>query len=281
MRVRRLLTVGALTLTCLAVTPVAQATTVAAPSCSATVEGMPGQRVVLDPAAVTEPVVHALAPLDPLGVLTSGFRSAWADTAPIVVGTIPDGTSEIGGNQVADAVVARLGQLPVLAPVLQTLASGVRGALASVCTLVLHGVGAVPPVVPAPGTPAPGSPAPAPGQPGGTVKPPVGDDRAPLPVPVGGAGSPSLGSGAVFGSRLPDLMPGGALFPLLGPGVPGSPGTGGADRPAVVSAPESVGSAETLPTRQDVLSPAVLTALLLLSVVSAQLVRRWVLGPRR
>ena len=79
MRTTPFLTAGVLTLTLLTTTPALAAeppATVA--GCSATVTGVPGEQVALAPASVTEPVVSALAGLDPLGLLTGVFRSVWA-----------------------------------------------------------------------------------------------------------------------------------------------------------------------------------------------------------
>jgi hypothetical protein len=272
MRGRHFLAVGAVTLTCLIGAPVATADTaapVAAPSCAGTVEGTPGQPVVLDPASVTEPIARALAALDPLGVLTPAFRGAWANTAPLPIGAIPDHPTEISGGRIADAVIARLGEIPLLGPVLQPLASAVRGTLASVCVLLLRAVRPTPPAQPNPPALVPVTPgAGVGGTPGASTE----------YTTVGDPGAESPGIGAVFGSRLGDLAPGAALYPMVTIGVPGAPGI---PPLAVATTPRSAGSAETLPANSDELSPVVLVALLLLTVVSAQLVRRWVLGPRR
>ncbi|WP_236794988.1 hypothetical protein [Amycolatopsis sp. GM8] len=269
MRGRHFLAAGAVTLTCLIGAPAAAAEPVTAPSCSSTVEGTPGQSVLLDPASVSEPVTRALAGLDPLGLLTPAFRKAWAGTAPIPLGTVPEGGAEITGSQISQAVIGRLGEIPLLGPVLQPLTSAVRGTLASLCAIVIRVEHPAPPATAKPPAPAPVTPGA-----GATESPATGKGF----TSNEGAGTPSVSAGAVFGSRLADLIPGPALYPMMAIGAPGSP----ANPPlVVVPAPQTAGSAEALPAKDDGLSPVVLTALVVLTLVSAQLVRRWVLNPRR
>ncbi|MEV6823549.1 hypothetical protein [Amycolatopsis sp. NPDC051102] len=276
MRSTPFLTAGALTLTMLTATPALAAeppATVA--GCSATVTGVPGERVALAPASVTEPVVSALAGLDPLGLLTGVFQSVWAGAAPIPVGTVPAGQAEIPGSRIADAVVARLGELPVLAPVLTPLVSTVRTSLTSLCGIVVRGrvpdapPGSPPSVPPAPPEPAP--PGAADGALGGGA-PIAGRQWTVAAVP----GSTPDG-GAVFGTPIPGQLPG-AGFPMpAGSGMPQA----AADAPVVTDARRAAGSAEALAasSRGDQLSWPVLVAILLLAAVAAQLVRRW--GVRR
>jgi hypothetical protein len=270
MRPGRFLTVGALTLTCLTGTPAAAAEPVVAPGCSSVVDGKPGQSVVLGPASVAEPIVNALSALDPLHVLVGPFRGAWGAMAPIPVGTVPDGQAEIPGARIADAVTGRLDEIPLLAPVLSPLTTSVHNTLASLCGLLVRGV---PPVA---------GPAAPPGTPAGPAVP--GDRGASSPAagqrfaPPGAAGSPVAGGGTVFGAQLSGMWPGGALFSVAESGAL----LGGPRPPTVrVSAPRSTGSAEALPAQPDELSLPVLLAVLLFTIVSAQLVRRWVLGARR
>ncbi|GAA5154461.1 MULTISPECIES: hypothetical protein [Amycolatopsis] len=276
MRTRQFLTVGALALTLLTGTPAFATESTTAPSCTSTVTGTPGQQVLLAPGSVVQPVVDALSTLDPLGVLTAAFRSGWAAQAPIPVGVVPEGEAEIPGGRIADAVTDRLGDVPLLAPVLSPLVSSVRSSLAAACGILVRG----PVVAPAP-APTPASPGPA--------TAPLANPRVVSATPVPGAewtvvdtpGAPA--GGVVFGTRLPGLLPGGALFPpLSGAGAPQAGVAAGDAGPAVVAAaPQSAGSGEALPVRRDELSLPVLTAVLLLAVVSAQLVRRWVLRGSR
>lgn len=270
MRGRHFLTAGAVTLTCLIGTPAVAAEPVIAPSCWSTVEGAPGQPVLLNPASVTEPVARALAGLDVLGVLTPAFRAAWAHTAPIPVGTVPEGRTEIAGTRIAEAVIARLGEIPVLGPVLEQLGSALRSTLASVCSILFRAVPLPLPAGPPPSAPAePGGRDAEPPAAGGTVS--SGGELV-QPAETGG-------TGAVFGSRTPDLAPGAALFPMT-TGVPGSPEIPALAAAAATSHP-ALGSAEALPGGEDELFPAALAALISLSIVSALFVRRCVLGPRR
>jgi hypothetical protein len=267
-----LLIVGTLTFIQLAGTPAFAADSpVTAQGCSSTVAGAPGQQVSLAPASVAEPLVSALSGLDPLGVLTGTFRTVWATTPPIPVGTVPAGQAEIPGARIADAVLARLGEIPVLAPVLTPLVSSVRTSLASLCGILVRGQ-----VPGAPGATAPpagpGSPA-GPGAPAGSGTAVAGRQWTVAPVP-----GPVSGGGAVFGTPIPGQLP--------GAGFPGSAGSvipqAGTEAPLVVEARRSLGSAEALPEqRRDDLSWPVLAAILVLAAVSALLVRRWVLRTPR
>jgi hypothetical protein len=247
---------------------------VTATACSATVSGAPGAQLLLAPAAVTEPVVSALSGLDPLGVLTGTFRSLWAGTAPIPLGTVPAGQAEIPGARIADAVVTRLGELPVLAPVLAPLVSTVRSSLAALCGIVVRGeVPGAPAPAPPAGSPAtPGLPSPLPGASGGS--PEVGTPIAGRQWTIAAVPGSTPGGSAVFGTPVPGQLPGNG-FPV-GTEPPQADG----QVPVVLDAPRSAGSAEALAApRGDTLSWPVLAGILLLAGVSAQLVRRW--GYRR
>ncbi|MEV4142583.1 hypothetical protein AB0J40_02890 [Amycolatopsis sp. NPDC049691] len=263
MRTTAFLTAGALTLALLSPAPAFAADAPAtAAGCSATVTGVPGEQVALAPASVTEPVVSALAGLDPLGVLTGTFRAIWAGTAPIPVGTVPVGQAEIPGTRIADAVVARLGELPVLAPVLGPLVATVRTSLASLCGILVRGrVPGAPPVE------SPVNPVPAPA-PGGA--PDGGTPIAGRQWTVAAVPGSTPGGGAVFGTPIPGQLPGSG-FPA-GAEVPPA----GGQPPVVLDARRSAGSAEALAAPPgDGLSWPVLAGILLLAAVSAQLVRRW------
>ncbi|MTD56353.1 hypothetical protein [Amycolatopsis pithecellobii] len=106
--------------------PAEAAETEVVTSCVATVPA--GQPVALAPEAVVQPVIDLLTPLDPLGLLVPAFRSAWAQEPPI---SLPAGDS--GGSAIADAVLARLTRLPLLAPVLGTMAGPLRNQLSESC----------------------------------------------------------------------------------------------------------------------------------------------------
>ncbi len=240
--------------------------------CSATVTGVPGERLALAPASVTDPVVSALSGLDPLGLLTGTFRTLWAGTAPIPLGTVPAGQAEIPGTRIADAVVARLGELPVLAPVLAPLVSAVRTSLASLCGILVHGQA---PAAPPDAPPAPPADSTDPAPPGAAVgSPGSGTPIAGRQWTVAAVPGSTPGGGAVFGTPIPGQLPG-AGFPA-GAELP----QGGGEAPVVLDARRSAGSAEALAAPAgDALSWPVLAGILLLAAVSAQLVRRW--GVRR
>lgn len=270
MRTTPFLTAGVAALALLSATPAtaAEGTVV---GCSATVTGVPGEQVALAPASVTEPLVSALAGLDPLGLLTGTFRSLWAGTAPIPVGTVPAGEAEIPGTRIADAVVTRLGELPVLAPVLAPLVSTVRGSLASLCGILVRGQAPGAPGGSAPTAPAnPAPPGAAGSWPGGGT-PVAGRQWTVAAVP----GSTSDG-GAVFGTPIPGQLPGNTVPVPGGSGMPQA----GSEAPVVLDARRAAGSGEALAApRGDELSWPALAGILLLAAVSAQLVRRW--GLRR
>lgn len=172
---RRLLTAGAMTLTCLSCTPAFAAEPTPLPplpplpSCQSTVDGQPGQQVTLAPTAVADPVAKALSGVDPLGLLAAPFRATWGAMPPIPLGAVPAGQGAITGDQIADAVTARLGQIPLLGPVLPSLTPAVRGVVAPLCGIVTRG--ALPVVAPPPAAANP--PASRPGGPGGPGDPAV------------------------------------------------------------------------------------------------------------
>ncbi|HEX5404040.1 MAG TPA: hypothetical protein VFX16_17270 [Pseudonocardiaceae bacterium] len=112
-------------------------------SCATTVKGDPGTPVELSPSAVLSPVVSIVQTLDPLNLLTPGFRSAFAALPPIPIGALPTGTSTITGGQIANAVAAQLNKIPLLGPILSTLTGKVQSTLAGMCEVTVTGVDAV------------------------------------------------------------------------------------------------------------------------------------------
>lgn len=229
-------------------------------SCAATVEGQPGQQISLSPAAVGQPITDVLTKLDPLGVLVPPFQSTWNSLPPIPIGT---GPGAISGATIADAVVGRLRDLPLLAPVVDPLITPVRSALAAACGVLVR------PVSPPPASGGAPSPA-APGQPaGGAAAPPVqptgqafpGQPAAPgvTPLPLPEASGLPLDGIAFTYTGVPEVDP-------------------------VRMEPQVVNTA-LAPNRADGLTaskprPAgllILLAALVLSLVVTQLVRTWVL----
>lgn len=179
-------------------------------SCAATVPA--GQPIALNPAAVTEPITSLLEPLDPLDVLTPAFRSVWAGEPPIA---LPAGSPGIPGTAVADAVLGRLGDLPVLAPVIDALGGPLRGRLAMTCGIaIVPRVAPAPPVAPAP-QPPPARVQPAASAPPSTVAPPSSPGPATLlpdvasngPAPPSGGPAPEAQRGGAPAAAEQDLVP--------------------------------------------------------------------------
>ena len=159
-------------------------------SCSARVVDQPGAQILMSPAAVEAPIVNALVPLDPLGILRPLFQQAWAVVPPIPLGTIPaTGTLTVTGDAVANAVSAQLLTIPVLAPVLNLLLDSVWTTITQACSVVGEAVGGTQPAPspPAPSQPGARQPAPVPA-PGTTPRPaapaPGGGGVAPEPAPA-------------------------------------------------------------------------------------------------
>jgi hypothetical protein len=269
---RRALIASSLTITCLAGgTPASAADSIVAPNCTAVVDGAPGQPVVLDPLSLTDPLTGLLAGVDPLGLLTGPFREAWQGGALIPVGVVPAGEAVIPGAAIADAVTARLGELPVLGVVVQALTPTVHESLATACGILARALpGAPPPSQPAPPGQTPGGGAgPAPSPPGGAAVAPYqssASERYYQGLSAGMYRSPAAGarldSLAEFGQR----APGAAAVPQ------GTPDPGPT---------RSAGDAQALPASRDAVPPVVFLAVFLLAVVGALLVRRLALRTRR
>ena len=285
MRFRRHFVAGALTVGCLSGMAMSgveagAAEPLVATDCTALLTGASGQQVLMQPAAVLDPVLGALRPLDPLGLLTNSVRQAWLEQAPLPLGTVSSGDLLIPGTAVADATVQRLSTIPLVAPVLVPLTASVSSAVGSTCGVLVQqlrpqapGAGDRQP----PGSTAPGTTPPSSSAPGGSA----------ASTPSGGrlTAQENSGSGATTTFGFADALPFG---PTLNFGAPGSlpvPPQGGAApgaKPAdVVSTQRPTGTAEALPVTHDELSQPFLLATLALTLVSAQLVRTWVLRMRR
>lgn len=103
-------------------------------SCATTVQGAPGTPVQLSPSAVLAPVTNLVQALDPLNLITPGFRSAFAALPPIPIGAIPTGGSGyITGGDIANQVVNALRSIPLLGPIIGTLAGQVQQTLTAGC----------------------------------------------------------------------------------------------------------------------------------------------------
>lgn len=275
---RRALIASSLTITCLVgATPASAEESIVAPNCTAVVDGTPGQAVTLDPLSLTDPIAGLLARVDPLGLLTGPFRAAWQGGAPIPVGVVPAGEATIAGAAIADAVTARLGELPVLGLVIQTLTPAVRESLTTACGILARARGALPGAPPPSESPPPvqppgGGAGQAPGQPGGAAGAPAvpyrpsASERYYQGLSSGAYRSPGYGAGlgslAEFGQRTP----------------------GAAPVPQAVSDPgpaRSAGDAETMPATRGTVPAVVLLAVFLLAAVGALLARRLVLRTHR
>ena len=273
MRTRCSVAVGLITLACCgAGTASAAATTPGdppvAPDCVAFVQGATGREVLLDPHAVVEPIAGALGPLDVLGALGEPFRREWTGSPPIPVGRISDGEALISGAEIADAAVARLAGIPAVAPVLDPLVPAVRSALSSTCGIVTRG-----------DRPDAPQPPPPPGPPEEPSSPPASDAHreAPGSLPDSAPGREGVRFGAPVTDAWPWPAPGDRVVGDLEPGA-----AGGGDAAVMRSQPElAAGRAEALPLEENRLPPAVLVAVLAITVVSAQLVRAWVLRSKR
>jgi hypothetical protein len=224
-------------------------------SCATTVQGAPGTPVALSTAAVLDPIVQLVRAVPLLGPpLAEPFRQAFSALPPIPIGAVPTGTGVITGGDIANKVNAELVKLPLLGPIIVTLANGVRAELTKLCGVTVQGVNAAAapvqdgsraladaseqvtgqlpglPGLPA-GQPSPNQP-PQTGQPGGTPgtgnpgSNPVG--QTPGSSPVGGVGGldlPLYGSnpwGGNFG-RVPLFGYGSLPFAVPGRYAP-SPG---------------------------------------------------------
>ena len=190
-------------------------------SCATTIEGTPGQPVSLSPAAVVDPVVNAVRTIPLLGQpLADPLRQSFTALPPIPIGAIPNGSGFITGATIANQVVAELRKLPLLGPVIGTLAGGVQQTLSATCGITVVGVNAVAAPV-QDGSKAladasqqatsllPGQPG---GQPGQTPnQPPAGKPGGSTPGTGTTPGQP--GSGSIF-SPVGGVGPG--VVPLYG-----------------------------------------------------------------
>ena len=113
-------------------------------SCRTTVEGAPGTPVALSPGAVVDPVVNLVRAIPLLGPpLADPLRQAFTSLPPIPIGAIPTGTGVITGGEIANKVVAELAKIPLLGPVIGTLAGSVQQTLSATCGVTVKAVNAV------------------------------------------------------------------------------------------------------------------------------------------
>ena len=281
MRFRRHLAAGVLIVGCLGGMAVGAADAgaaepIVAADCTALVRGVTGQQVLLEAGAVLDPVLGALRPLDPLGLLTGPVRDSWLSQTPLPLGTVPAGDLLISGTAIATATADRLASIPLVAPVLQPLTDSVSSVIGSTCGILVR---QLPPDAPGSGEqPPPGSGAP------GTTPPPSSSPGGNSPLPPSGGrlvAQDGAGRGATARFGFADPLPFGPALNFGAPGTSGVPQQAPGGTADVVSAQRSAGTAEALPVSRDELSQPVLLATLALTLVGAQLVRTWVLRMRR
>ncbi|MBP2475589.1 hypothetical protein JOF53_004461 [Crossiella equi] len=289
--------------------PAAAAEPIVIGDCATTVQGKPGQPIQLSAGAVTAPVVSVVRAVPILGPpLAGAVDKAVRALPPIPIGSVPDGKGGfITGGQIANNVVDALRKLPLLGPILGQVVSGVQGVLSAGCGVTVKTVNAVaapvqdganklpgnsggpkpPPGTSNPGTPPPGTSTPGTPPPGssnpGTPPPGAPGTGAPIPdfqLPrLDGSGLYDYGRVPLYDySGLPVATPGGvgALSPgdRYGQASPGGQAYGLPESDGVSAA----GQARALPMdgAGRVAAP-VLLAVLALAMVTAALVRTWVL----
>lgn len=135
-----------------AVQPAGAADPIVLGSCAGSVQGSPGQAIMLKPTAVLQPVTDALAPLDPLGVLRRQVGSLWTTLPPIPIGAVAARPGSISGDAIGDAVIGRLRTVPFVAPLVGLIAGPLDATLTKSCGLTTT---PSPPTMAGPGSPAP------------------------------------------------------------------------------------------------------------------------------
>jgi len=285
--------------------------------CSTSVQGEAGTPLSMSPSAVITPVLNVVRAVPLVGPGLAGQVEARVlGMGNIPLGTLPGADTTISGGTIAAAAVPRIRSaiqsIPLIGGVLGQIVSGVQGALTSGCGIVVNVVntaaapvqdgtkavaetskkvvGAIVPggggSAPGGGTGSPGGGGPGAGNPGtnlpGPNQPPVGGyppggwslyqpglgdfGRWPMAdygsVPYAQAGLFSPSPGVRYGGSVPGYTP---EFGILGTDNQGD-GVQAAGRAEALTPPE--GQKIALP---------VLLAVLALSVVTAALVRTWVL----
>ncbi|GHH35695.1 hypothetical protein [Lentzea cavernae] len=305
----RLLSVAATALLALASASVGGVAHAADPivvgSCATTVQGAPGTPVSLSPAAVTQPITDLVRAVPLLGPpLAEPFKQTFSQLKPIPIGAVQVGTTTITGGTIANAVMAEVGKIPLLGPILGTLDKTVRSTLTSGCGVTVVAVNQVAAPVQdtskdladasqqavgaIPGAPKPPAQQPQPGTPPGQPGTQPGTQPG---VPGVGAGAPSNRDfslypiGSNFG-RVPLFSYGSLPFAMPGlyspsPGVrygsqvPRASNGTGVEGDSV----QAAGRATALPRLSGPggVGAPVLVAVLMLALVTGALVRTWVL----
>src|SRR5690606_5579484 len=108
--------------------------------------GAPGQPVSLDAGAVAAPVVNVVRAVPLLGPPLAGEADrAIRRLPPIPIGSVPTTTNggSISGGQIANAVLDRIDDIPLLGPVLGAVLNGVRQTLTAGCGVTTQVLNAV------------------------------------------------------------------------------------------------------------------------------------------
>ena len=245
--------------------------------CGQTVHAFRGQPVHLSRIAVSRMVTKA-AREELGGLAAAAVGLAFPLGGAIPVGTVPDGTGEIGGDEIADAVADVVAPMREIAPAADAVTASVRELVSEDCGMTVR---ALDPTGDTPDEPEPREPAPDGGDPSTTpnAQPVGGGDAGPDEVslydPAQFARTPPRDYGGIPVAEAGRFAPSPAV--RYG-GVPGySPEFGLLGRDSEIS---TAGGAQPLPIdgagRGQVAFP-VLLAVLLLSVVTGALVRTWVL----
>lgn len=188
MRFRRWLVLGVLVIAPAASVPLAAdsatageaADPVVVRSCSGIVAGEPGAEVLLDPGAVIDPILGVLDQVELLDGVVRPLRDEWLTTPAIPIGRIGDGV--LAGNDIADATLARLAEIPAVRGVVDPVIPVLHATLSTVCGIVTE---VVPPQLRPPASdPAPQQPAPpVPPEPLPPAPPPAAETLPPPPPP--------------------------------------------------------------------------------------------------
>lgn len=246
--------------------------------CEQTVYAFRGQPVRLSRIAVSRLVTDAVrADLGGLRAAAVGLAFPLGPALP--VGVVPDGSGEITGPAIADAVVAAIEPMAEIAPAVDSITAAVRASVADGCGMAVRALNP---------TEDGGTTDPVPGGPGGPGR---GDDPSTVPntQPVGGADPApdevELYDPDQFARAAPrdyggiPVAPAGRFTPSPESryGVPGySPEFGLLGQDGAI---DSAGEARALPGLVDrgLVAVPVLLAVLSLSLVTGALVRTWVL----
>jgi hypothetical protein len=109
--------------------------------CRTSVRGEPGQPVSLATSAVLQPVTDLIRAVPLLGPpLAEPFARAFAALPPIPIGSVPTGTGHVHGADIANAVVGKLREMPLLGPVIGALATSVQQTLSAGCGITVTAV---------------------------------------------------------------------------------------------------------------------------------------------